>query len=102
MATSKISLTKGVNQGNISEVSVVDNISMVDKAGVFDKVNIRSFWLKIAIFKNIIWLKESKTRFFTLGARLAFIKLRQAIIKTLILHYFDLKCHILITTNILG
>ena len=36
------------------------------------------------------------------GARLAFTKLRQTFIKALILHHFDLECHIWVETNILG
>lgn len=38
--------------------------------------------------------KEFETRFFTLGVRLAFAKLRQAFKIDLILHGFDLKYHI--------
>lgn len=46
--------------------------------------------------------KDSGTRFLNPGARLAFTKLRQAFSKAPILHYFDLKCHIWIETNISG
>lgn len=44
--------------------------------------------------------KNPKTRFLTVGARLAFARLRQAIGTILILHYFNLKCHIQIETDI--
>ena len=52
--------------------------------------------------------KSSKSKktvgldFFTLGARLAFIKKRQAFVKALILHQFDPKRHIQIEMDILG
>ena len=39
--------------------------------------------------------------FFTPEARLTFTKLRQAFIKTLILHDFDPDCHICIKTDVL-
>ena len=39
--------------------------------------------------------------FCTSKARLAFIKLRQAFVKTLIFYHFDLKRHIQIETDIL-
>ena len=45
--------------------------------------------------KNLF--KSKKTiglDFLTLGARLAFTKLRQAFVKALILHHFDPECHI--------
>lgn len=56
-------------------------------------------------FKNIVmpnFLAKSKSLikprpkvgFLTLIARLAFIILRQAFIKTLILHHYDSECHI--------
>ena len=43
--------------------------------------------------------KEAGTSFFILEARLAFIQLRQAFIKALILYHFHLKSHIQIETN---
>ena len=50
--------------------------------------------------------KSKKTvgflEFFTLTARLAFTKLKQAFVKILIFHHFDLKYHIWIKINILG
>ena len=39
--------------------------------------------------------------FLTLGAKLAFTKLRQAFLKALILYHFNLECYIWIETNIL-
>lgn len=42
------------------------------------------------IVEAISW--ESRTRFLILGAKLAFIKLRQAFNVALILHYFDPEC----------
>ncbi len=40
--------------------------------------------------------------FFTSKARYAFTKLRQPFVKTLILNYFDLECHIYIERNVSG
>lgn len=37
---------------------------------------------------------SSESGFFIFGVRLAFVKLKQAFIKTLIFHYFDLECYI--------
>ena len=44
--------------------------------------------------------KEAGTGFFTSETRLAFIQLKQAFVKALILYYFDLESHIRIETNI--
>ena len=52
---------------------------------------------KSSKFKNL-----SKSDFFILGARLAFTELRQAFVKTPILHHFDLERHIRIETNASG
>lgn len=50
------------------------------------------------------WLKDSSKKsgigFFTLGAKLAFVNLRHTFNTTLIIYYFDGKCHIWIETNI--
>lgn len=53
---------------------------------------------KIIIEVNIV-NPEFRMRFFSLGAKLAFTKLRHAFNTTLILQYFDLKCHIWIETD---
>ena len=52
---------------------------------------------KLSKSKNL-----SKSDFLTPGARLAFTKLRQAFVKALILHHFDLEHHIWIETNVSG
>ena len=44
--------------------------------------------------------KKVESDFFILGAKLAFIKLRQGFIKALILYHFDLKHYIHIKTNV--
>ena len=46
--------------------------------------------------------KKKESGFFTSGARMAFTKLRQAFIKTLILHHFDPKHHIQVKTDTSG
>ena len=46
--------------------------------------------------------EEAGTGFLTPKARLAFTQLRQAFVKTLILHHFDPKSHIRIETDALG
>lgn len=52
--------------------------------------------------KSILLIKPSSVLcFLTFKARLAFNKLKQAFIKALILHNFDLKCHICIKTDVL-
>lgn len=55
----------------------------------------------LAKFKLLVELSP-QSGFLTLKARLAFAKLRQAFIKALIFHYFDLKCHICVQINALG
>ena len=52
---------------------------------------------KLSKSKNL-----SKSDFFTLGARLAFTKLRQAFVKAPILHHFDLEHYIRIETDASG
>ena len=49
---------------------------------------------KLSKSKKII-----RSDFFTLGARLAFIKLRQASVKAPIFHHFNPKCYIRVETN---
>ena len=43
--------------------------------------------------------KKTESGFFTSGARKAFNELKQAFIKTPILHHFDPECHILVETD---
>ena len=43
--------------------------------------------------------KKTESDFLTSKARMAFTKLRQAFIKALILHHFDLECHIWVETD---
>ena len=52
--------------------------------------------------KNLSKSKKTESGFLSLGARKAFTKLRQAFIKTPILHHFDLECHIRVETDISG
>ena len=61
------------------------------------------------VTKNNNYQKISKSKkivcflvFLILGARLAFIKLRQIFVKTLILQYFDPEYHIWIETDVSG
>ena len=46
--------------------------------------------------------KMVQSDFFTPGAKLAFVKLRQAFVKALILHHFDLERHIRIEIDVSG
>ena len=46
--------------------------------------------------------RKARTSFFTSEARLAFTQLRQAFVKTLILHYFDPENHIRIEIDTSG
>lgn len=43
--------------------------------------------------------KDRRTEYITLGAKLSFIKLKQAFITAPILHHFDPKCHVRIETD---
>ena len=53
--------------------------------------------------KNLYQSKKTvRSDFFTLRARLAFIKLKQAFVKTSILNYFNPECHICIEIDISG
>ena len=58
---------------------------------------------KLSKFKNLSKSKKIVgSDFFTLGARLAFTKLKQAFVKALILHHFYPERHIWIETEISG
>ena len=46
--------------------------------------------------------KTERSDFFTFGARLAFIELRQAFVKAPILHHFDPERHIRVETDVSG
>ena len=50
--------------------------------------------------RNLFKSKKTDSCFLTSGARMAFTKLRQAFIKALILHHFDLERHIRVETDI--
>ena len=50
--------------------------------------------------KNLFKSKKTESGFLTSGARIAFTKLRQAFIKTLILHHFAPEYHIRVETDI--
>ena len=58
---------------------------------------------KMSKSKNLSKSKKTVgSDFFTIGAKLAFIKLGQAFLKALILHHFDPECHIRIETDLSG
>ena len=52
--------------------------------------------------KNSFKSKKTELGFLTLGARIAFTKLKQAFIKAPILHHLDSECYIQIETDISG
>lgn len=79
-----------VSTSNNDIIKRVDN----DSNNGVDMANVESSWSKTAKFENVILLKERKMRFFTLEAKLAFAKSRQALIKALILYHFHPKYHI--------
>ena len=54
----------------------------------------KNLFKKLSKSKKIV-----ESDFFTLGARLAFIKLRQAFVKAQILYYFDPECYIWVETD---
>lgn len=86
---------------SISEGNIIDRVdSNVNKLGKAKSKNmvICDFLAKSKSFIKL----SSRSSFLTLKARLAFIKLRQAFIKALIFHYFDLEYYILFETNVLG
>lgn len=84
LSTNKGKVIKGVDDNG----NKVDDVSIVD-------VN----RISMAKSKDLVKIEAG---FLTFKARLAFVKLRSAFIKVLILHYFDLKYHIRIKTNVLG
>lgn len=49
---------------------------MIDKTNIVDIANIGIFQSKMAKFKELVWLKKSKIRFFIPKAKLVFAKLR--------------------------
>ena len=58
---------------------------------------------KLFKFKNLSKSKKMvRSDFFTLGAKLAFTKLRQVFVKAPILYQFDPECHIQIKTDASG
>ena len=79
----------------INDIEIINQISFIKR-----KNQAKITKLKIlAKFKNHDFLLNSRNMevwpgFFILKARLAFTKLKQAFLKTVILHYFNLKCHI--------
>ena len=52
--------------------------------------------------ENLSKSKKTELGFLTSGARMAFTKLRQVFIKSLIFHHFDLERHIWVETNVSG
>ena len=62
----------------------------VDDNNIIEEKN----YQKTSKYKKLSKSKKMKSGFFTLGARLAFIKLRQMFVKALILHHFDPKHYI--------
>ena len=80
----------GIDRSGMDNVKVDGNEVEVDEVG-----------------KKIQKLSKSKKRvrssdFLTSGAKLVFIKLRQAFIKSPILHYFNLERHIRVKTDVSG
>ena len=78
------------------------NDNEVDSSEVGDN-GIEKNIKKLPKYKNLSkFQKAVRSDFLTPGASLAFTKLRQTFVKSLILYHFDLKCHIRIETDVFG
>ena len=87
--------------GNEIDKSKMDNVK-VDGSKVRDN-KVGKKGRKTSKSKNLSKSKKTvESDFFTPGARLAFIKLRQAFVKAPIFHHFDSNCHIRVETNASG
>ena len=71
------------------------NGNKVDNNDVVEEKN----YQKISKSKKLSKSKKTELGFFILGAKLAFNKLRQSFIKTLILYHFNLEYYIRIGTD---
>ena len=82
--------------GGMDEVEVDGGEVEVDEVGKKVQKSTKS--------KNLSKSKKAvrSSDFLTPGAKLAFTELRQMFVKALILHYFDLECHIRIETDVSG
>ena len=89
------------------------NLIFVSKGNTINKVDCSDSKVSRAKSKNMVMpniLAKSKLfvkpmfglGFFIFGARLVLVKLRQAFIESLILHYFDLKYYICVKIDVLG
>lgn len=80
--------------------------SIIDKVSINSKVDKIKSWINsqlIKLFKTKLFIKQSfELSFLTPRARLAFIILRQAFTKILIIYYIDLKYYILVKNNSLN
>ena len=92
----KCKLGSEVNNGEINQSKIRDN-----KVGKKDQKMSKS--KNLFKFKKLSKSKKTlESNFFTLGARLAFTKLRQTFVKAPILYYFDLERYIRIEMDISG
>ena len=96
-----------VGVGGSSKTGRNGSRSRIDDSEVDgDKIEddeIRKKVQKLSKSKNLSKSKKMvRSDFFTPKAKLAFIKLRQAILKALILYHFDPEHHIQIKTDALG
>ena len=88
--------------GSEIDKSRIDNIEIDGGEVKVDEVGKKVH--KTSKSKNLSKSKKTvrSLDFFTFGAKLAFTKLRQAFLKTLILHHFDPKHYIWIEMDVLG
>lgn len=88
----------------VNEDSTVDKIgnNKVDrtKVGIKTAKSKSKNFVKLFSTKSQSFTQGSGLSFFTPKARQAFTNLRQAFIEILILHSFDLNCHICIKINV--
>ena len=84
----------GRGGSKIVDDKVDDEIKVDDKVGKKGR--------NLSKSKNLFKSKKIELSFLTFGTKMVFTKLRQAFVKTPILHYFDLKCHIQIKTDASG
>ena len=104
--------TRSITKPKKTKVKVV-NGNVVDSGEVINQISStkRKNQAKTAKFKNLVKPKnhdfspnfrnlEARPGFYTSEARLAFTMLKQVFVKSPIFHYFNLKCHIRIESDV--
>lgn len=105
LSTNKGKTIKRVDNNNNKGKTIKrvdDNDNKINNINTLDVDSTGSVKIKLPKFRTLVLSKEAGSGFPTLRVRLTFTKLREAFIKALILHHFDLEYHIWIETNTLS